>query len=549
MFFLLASLLGGLAQPLAQPPPQGGTLRGLREGKWRFFYPNGPLWQTATYRAGSPQGPWTLHDSLGRLRLQAGRWGQLAHGPLVLYAPTDDCKLLEMNYLTGLAEGKWTTYGPAGRPVMQGWLRDGQPDGTWQALGPNGQPLWRASFRTGLPDGPLEWLGEGGLVRERLTYARGKLVGVAAIFGPGQRPLPPGNLLSGQGERWLYTPSGELWAKATYRDSLPHGDLNMLDTAGRAYLRLPYVRGEATGQWRALSPTGTLIHTGELKNGQLDGKFTHFTPQGQSLIQGLYQAGRPVGEWRGWSQGKLAASYRYTQGQVGGPATTYHPDGTTPAAQGPLGQGQPVGQWRFFSPSGAQLAEGTVGPAGAQGEWKFADAIGQPSVSGHFADGQRTGAWVGFHPGTATIAQQGTFRAGARHGEWAYYHPNGQLAQKETWDQGRLQQVGPFYTAKGKELSPGTLQNGTGTRHTYHANGQPAASGDFRDGLPTGIWLYFDQKGKLNCEGQFLAGERTGTWRWYRRGQPEAEGQYAHDQPVGQWKIFGPKGRVETVDF
>jgi uncharacterized protein len=205
------------------------------------------------------------------------------------------------------------------------------------------------------------------------------------------------------------------------------------------------------------------------------------------------------------------------------------------------------------SSGGSQWASGgffiQLVPTGAQGEWTFRDASGQPASTGRFAGGQREGPWVGFHPGTSVIAQKGAYLAGAMHGEWEFYHPNGQLAQKETWDRGRLRQVGPFYSAKGRELPPGTLLNGTGTRYTYHPNGQPAASGNFRDGLPTGIWLYFDQKGKLGCEGQFLDGQRTGTWHWYRRGKPEAEGQYAQGQPVGQWKTYGPKGQVETVDF
>ncbi len=505
----------------------------------------------ATYHLGQPLGKWTIYDSLGRRWAEIGRWGQLRHGQTILYDPITGSKLLEMSYLADLPEGKWLAYHPGGGPVLQGWLKDGTPHGTWVALGQGGQPIWRASFRNSQLEGSLDNFIDSLRPNQQAVYMQGKIVTVNYLGPLAKKTFPAGALQNGHGNRWFYAANGQLRAQATYLDSLLHGDFTFLDDSQRVYLRLPYRRSQASGQWRAHYANDTLAHAGTLVDGQLTGKFTQYRSDGKLLIQGEYHSNQEVGTWQSYhANARLASQYQLVNGQIQGSAVAFHPDGITVAAQGQFLQGEPVGHWEFFSPEKIKLAEGNLATTGPTGPWKFYTASGQLASQGDFIAGQRTGPWRIYHPMNNVPQSSGAFLDDQMHGDWQHFHPNGQLAQQEVWDNGKLQTVGNFYTASGKELAPGSLLQGTGTRFTYHANGKPAASGDFRAGLPTGYWLYFDEKGRLSGEGGFSQGLRTGQWRWYGQGKLEAEGQYDHDLPVGQWKTFDTQGRqTEVISF
>ncbi len=547
---LFLGLFGGHC--LAQAQPGTSTpdrlKNGLKEGVYKFFYPNGHIQQSATYHQGQPLGKWKIHDSLGRCRAEMGRWGLIRHGPATLYDPITGSKLLEMSYLADLPEGKWLAYHPGGDPALQGWLRDGTPHGTWRAFAPDGQPTWRASFQNGQLEGSVDNFIDSLCRNQQAIYAQGKIINVNYL-GPLAKKAPPaGALQNGQGNRWFYAANGQLRAQATYVDSLLQGDFTFLDDSQRVYLRLPYRRGQASGQWRALYANDTLAHEGTLVDGQLTGKFTQYRADGKLLIQGEYQTNQEVGNWQSYhANARLASQYQWVNGQIEGRALAFHPDGIAVAAQGQFLHGEPIGHWEFFSPEKTKLAEGNLTATGPTGPWKFYFASGQLASQGTFTAGQRTGAWRIYHPASNVTQSAGTYRHDQMHGEWQHFHPNSQLAQQEVWDSGKLQTVGNCYTASGKELDPGSLLQGTGTRFTYHTNGKPAASGNFSAGLPTGYWLYFDEKGRLSGEGGFSQGLRIGQWRWYHQGKLEAEGHYDRDLPVGQWKIFDAKGRPTKV--
>jgi len=57
-----------------------------------------------------------------------------------------------------------------------------------------------------------------------------------------------------------------------------------------------------------------------------------------------------------------------------------------------------------------------------------------------------------------------------------------------------------------------TLNRMNGYVRNYYDNGVLQNEGEMKDGLPTGLWKYYDPFGKLNLMGSFVQGKRDGRW-------------------------------------
>lgn len=70
---------------------------------------------------------------------------------------------------------------------------------------------------------------------------------------------------------------------------------------------------------------------------------------------------------------------------------------------------------------------------------------------------------------------EGNMRNGQRHGVWTSYHPNGTIASRSAYVDGRL----------------------NGVTVVFHTNGQLYYTGDYRMGKQVGDWRFYDEEGTL----------------------------------------------------
>jgi hypothetical protein len=57
-----------------------------------------------------------------------------------------------------------------------------------------------------------------------------------------------------------------------------------------------------------------------------------------------------------------------------------------------------------------------------------------------------------------------------------------------------------------------SLSRMNGYAKNYYDNGVIQSEGEYKNGLPTGFWKYYDPYGKLNQYGQYVLGKRDGRW-------------------------------------
>lgn len=61
-----------------------------------------------------------------------------------------------------------------------------------------------------------------------------------------------------------------------------------------------------------------------------------------------------------------------------------------------------------------------------------------------------------------------------------------------------------------------------GLFQAFHANGQKASEGHYRDGVEEGVWRDFNENGQTAAEGRYAAGEPVGVWMyWDEAGRPQ----------------------------
>jgi antitoxin component YwqK of YwqJK toxin-antitoxin module len=128
-----------------------------------------------------------------------------------------------------------------------------------------------------------------------------------------------------------------------------------------------------------------------------DGYYREFFANGQLFLEGQYERGTPVGEWKYYhDNGQIARAVNFEAGRPIGEVEVRRADGTIEAKRA-YDQGKRNGQWTVYDATGEK-----------------------PLREEHYVDGQPDGVWKLWHD-NGKQAQETSFQKGKRHGittEW-----------------------------------------------------------------------------------------------------------------------------------
>ena len=204
-----------------------------------------------------------------------------------------------------------------------------------------------------------------------------------------------------------------------------------------------------------------------------------------------------------------------------------------------------------------------------QGAWIITDAQERKISEIHFTDSLRDGKLMFFSP-NGEIAREIDFRGGVIDGFDRTYNASGEIAAEQQYVDGqRYVLKGDTYISTKKKsegyfLYPrmavatrdqwwdATLatfghEDGEPVRHgaynSWHVNGQPRTTGEYKYGNPVGEFVWWHANGQVAIRGGFADGLHHGNWQWWHpNGMRSAKGQYIHGARVGrwlQWKEYG----------
>jgi antitoxin component YwqK of YwqJK toxin-antitoxin module len=273
------------------------------------------------------------------------------------------------------------------------------------------------------------------------------------------------------------------------------------------------------------------------------------------------------GSWKEWSlQGELIGEGEYKKGVRHGVWRR-----VLNVKDSPLFTTAPYNQYKGPYVSEANLENGRL-----EGMWTVADATGRKISEIPFTAGVRNGMASWYHSNGRKM-QQINFREGVTIDEILTWRPDGSLAAKEEFLDGRKLEIKTDTYAQNRRKSQGGFLSprmvvtkeddwwncrlatftaeGQPDRHgawtAWHPNGQPQVEGRFKVGKPEGEFTWYYSNGQKSAEGSYRNGERHGVWNWWHdNGLKSSSGEFIDGKPAGHWTWWNPDGKVaQKADF
>ena len=452
---------------------------------------------------------------------------------------------VEYPYELGYGKGRGEFYP---QPVrMKGRFAGGKPDGIWQVTDQKGKLLCEIPYLNGevngtmkyydyaYPRAPYDYMNveSGDTMPKRITYylmrtteyRNGVINGVSSSYN------------------WL----GEVISQETYKDGmqqgkafernkLAHTELNFLDGALDGYVKT----------WLTLpEKDSVLLFDLNFQNGLLQGESKSYHINGRVAKRGFFLDGEPIDDYEAYDT--LGFKYHYVKFQYSYPVEEKIWEENELSVRY-------LFDWRdsiVFEPSditSTQSLDQVLYDLGIGLDYLERPYFGRPSLI------EKKGIdyhMTKYYPNDS-IARDGGISSGKKVGCWKYWNYEGEfLYEIDYFDtivsindsvQFKAKGVLTDYDAAGKKQSESyiiekfekydcshtdhyeirqlmtiweasdSVRRMNGYVKNYYDNGVLQCEGNMKNGLPTGVWKFYDPYGKLNQVGEYVLGKRNGRW-------------------------------------
>jgi antitoxin component YwqK of YwqJK toxin-antitoxin module len=193
--------------------------------------------------------------------------------------------------------------------------------------------------------------------------------------------------------------------------------------------------------------------------GQKHGKWIKTYQNGNTRYEGQFRNDKPYGTF----------TYYYEGGQVKA-INKFSDDGV-------------IAESQTFHSNSKLMAEGNYLNQQKHGLWKYYSDIDEKLVAEeNYFKGELDGVCINYYPETGNILEVTNYKKGKLDGAYKKYFPDGQTLMTEG-----------FYL-------DGLLE---GEFVSYHPDGKVQTRGNYKNGIQTGNWEYFDEEGNLLTEEKF----------------------------------------------
>lgn len=180
-------------------------------------------------------------------------------------------------------------------------------------------------------------------------------------------------------------------------------------------------------------------------------------------------------------------------------------DGTQqPRYEGQFEHGKEIGLFKFYKLikkksvlSGTKLFNANDNSA----EVKFLTSRGKTISEGKMVGKNYVGKWTYYHKSSDKVMTVETYDDnGFLQGDRLVYYDNGQLAEKATYVDGKIEGVSEVYSLKGVVLKSLVYDNNElhGETKAYNGKGELLAEGQYKRGKKTGVWKFYENNKLIN---------------------------------------------------
>ena len=185
------------------------------------------------------------------------------------------------------------------------------------------------------------------------------------------------------------------------------------------------------------------------------------------------------------------------------------------------------------------------------GRWKEFFPTGEIRTEGKYKAGKKTGKWT-FYFRDQKVEQTGYFYRGKYDKTWNWYLHSGKLFQRENYYHGKLD--GYFFqlTESGDTLLSGNYSDGDKIGKWRFYIGDQIEEGKYEGGYKEGQWITYNKANKkVIFKGNFVQGVLNDkVYYYYNNGKLKRLEQYRLGVPTGNWQYydFEEEGHVVLVE-
>jgi antitoxin component YwqK of YwqJK toxin-antitoxin module len=180
-------------------------------------------------------------------------------------------------------------------------------------------------------------------------------------------------------------------------------------------------------------------------------------------------------------------------------------EGTSqPRYEGQFDHGKEIGLFKFYKlykKKSILSATKLFNANGNSAEVKFLASNGKTISEGKMVGKTYVGKWVYYHKNSDKVMTSETYDdKGQLQGDRLVYYPNGQLAEKKTYVDGKIQGLAEVYSLKGVVLKSFIYSNGelNGISKAYNGKGELLAQGNYKKGKKIGVWKFYEDNKLVN---------------------------------------------------
>lgn len=436
---------------------------------------------------------------------------------------------------------------------IEGYMVDGKPNGLWVGLDQFGKKMVEVNFSSGEANGELIRY-EYALPREENEYdwmdydyenpLRDSFPEKRVHYVSSRTNYQNGKL---HGEATTYSWYGDITSHSNYEDGYLEG--KSVERNKLATTEATYRYGEPDGYVRTYLThrpgDSILLYNLNFQGGLLQGESKSFHTNGKLAKRGFFLDGRPIEDYEAYDS--LGFKYHYVKFQYSFPVEEKIWEENELSVRYSFDWQDSI----YFEPSDittTQSLEKIISNLGLGGGYFERPYFGRKSLV------DKTGIdyhMTKYYPND-TISRDGDLSYGRKVGCWKYYSYHGELLYEveyqdsiiEINDSVKFKSKGVLtdFDAEGNTLyeayviemsskydcahtdhyeirqlytkweADDSLGRMNGYVQNFYDNGTLQSEGNMKNGLPDGVWKYYDPYGKLNQYGVYVLGKRDARW-------------------------------------
>ena len=348
-----------------------------------YYYENGYLYKSITYKASKKNGLSKEFDKNGRIIVITEY-----NNDYIIYRE----KINSIDKI-GLKQGVWKTFHPNDKIAIESNYLNDTLSGYYKEFDMNGKiiKLEKYSFGKLLADSlvseanPIKWVEdfyENGKVKFKGGYKDGLPIGLhkeypqdgAVIIG---KEYDENGLFLGEGivdendkkqGSWkYYYETGELKSQGAFKDNLKTGEWIFYYQDGKIEQRGKYSSDKPSGLWTWFYTNGKIWREENLLKGVEDGSLTEYNKEGTVILKGDYVDGERDGVWN-FNNGDNTEEGTYQDGLQNGLWKGMFSNGKTNYQVNYI-QGVPDGKYKLYYENGNIREEGVYSMGSKEKNW------------------------------------------------------------------------------------------------------------------------------------------------------------------------------------